>query len=106
MKTLDNGTQILNIHYRQEFAPDILNKIFYRLFTAGVIEGTFEFGVESVTISAVSFLINPQNQSDLVVRIDTTEPITIKNTSPTNAYLIAKVSLGKRKHGCRIFIRR
>jgi hypothetical protein len=90
MKTLNDGTQVLNIHYRQELAPDVLNKIFYKVFTAGVIEGTFEFGLDSVTISSVSFLIAPQNQSDLLVRIDTTEPITIKNTSPTNVYLTAR----------------
>jgi hypothetical protein len=90
MKTLNSGTQVLNIHYKQEFATDILNKIFYKLFTAGVIAGSFETGLDSVTISSVSFLIHPQNQSDLLVRIDTTIPITVKNTSPTNTYLIAR----------------
>jgi hypothetical protein len=92
MKSLNNNTQVLNIHYHQELTSDILNKIFYSLFTAGVIDGTFSFssGTTSVTISSVSFLIHPQNQPDLLVRIDTTEPITLTNTSLSNIYLIAR----------------
>ena len=92
MKTLSSNTQILNIHYRQELTPDALNKIFYSLFTPGVIEGNFSFvsGSNSVTISSVSFLIHPQNQTDILVRIDTTEAITLTKTSPNNIYLIAR----------------
>ena len=90
MKALNNNTQILNVHYRQELTADNLNKIFYKLFTAGVIEGSFAFTSNTVTISSVVFLIHPQNQTDLLVRIDTTVPITITNTSTTNTYLVAR----------------
>jgi len=92
MKTLNNNTQILNIHYGQEMTSDILNKIFYSMFTAGVIESSFDFtlGLTSVTISSISFLIHPQNQPELLVRIDTTEPITLTNTSPSNIDLVAR----------------
>jgi hypothetical protein len=90
MKTLNNGTEILNIHYHQELAPDILNKIFYQMFTAGLIEGNFDFSPSTVTINVVSFLVHPQNQTDLLVRIDTTEAITITKTSPTSIYLVAR----------------
>lgn len=92
MKSLNNNTQILNIHYGQEMTSDILNKIFYSIFTAGVIEGDFSFtsGATAVTISSVSFLIHPQNQPELLVRIDNTEPITLTNTSPSSVYLIAR----------------
>lgn len=90
MKTLSNGTQTLNIAYAQSLSPDVLNKIFYNTFTPGVIEGVFEFSSTMVTISSVAFLIRPQNQSDILVRIDTTEPITITNNSSTNIYLIAR----------------
>jgi len=90
MKTLNNNTQTLNITYAQALSPDVLNKIFYNAFMAGVIEGTFEFSSTTVTISSVAFLIHPQNQPDIIVRIDTTESITITNTSPSNIYLIAR----------------
>ena len=89
MKTLNNN-HVLNVGYHQSFDPAALNKIFYSLFTAGVIEGTFTFTSNTVTISSVSFLIQPQNQTDLLVRIDTTEPITTTNNSSSNIYLVAR----------------
>ena len=90
MKTLNNGTQTLNFHYRQELAPDVMNKIFYKLFTPGVISATFSFSTKSVTIESASFLIRPQNQADLLVRVDTTEAVEKIKTSPTNIYLTAR----------------
>ena len=99
MKNLNNGTQILNIHYKQELAPQIFNKIFYKLFTPGIISATFSFGVKTVTIGSISFLIHPQNQPDLLVRIDTTEAVEKTKTSPTNIYLIARFRWENEKTG-------
>ncbi|MFA5030961.1 MAG: hypothetical protein WC495_05230 [Patescibacteria group bacterium] len=90
MKALNNNTQVLNIHYNQRLASDVLNKIFYTLFTAGVIEATLSTNANIITIESVSFLIHPQNQPDILVRIDTTLPISITNNSPSNSYLIAR----------------
>lgn len=90
MKTLNVNTQVLNVHFKQSLTADILNKINYNLFTAGVIEGDFDYSPNTVTINSVSFLIHPQNQTDILVRIDTTVPVTIENTSTTNIYLVAR----------------
>lgn len=99
MKTLNNKSQVLNIHYRQALEPDTLNKIFHQLFTPGVIDGTFTFTPTSVTISSVSFLIHPQNQPDIIVRIDTTESVTLSTTASANTYLIARYRWENANHG-------
>ena len=90
MKTLVNETQVLNIHYRQESVADLLNHQFYKLFTPGVISGIFTFSSDAVTISSLSLLIRPQNLSDLLVRVDTTEEIIKTKSSPTDIYFVAR----------------
>lgn len=87
---MSNNTHVLNVSYQQPLTPEVLNKIPHALFTDGVIEGAFTFAPKSVTISSVSFLIHPQNKTDILVRIDTTEPIIVENTSSANLYLVAR----------------
>ncbi len=82
--------QILNVRYGQPLNSEELNKIFYNLFLPGIIYGDFEFGSNFVKINSVSFLIKPENRDDIIVRIDTTEPIIINNNSIINKYLVAR----------------
>lgn len=87
---MTNNNQILNISYHQSLSPEELNKIFYNLFTPGVIEGIFKFTTNTVTITSVAFLIHPQNKQEILVRIDTTDPITLTNNASVNTYLVAR----------------
>lgn len=84
-----NG-QILNISYGMPYYPEYFNKILHNLFYSGIIQGTFTFSNTSVTVSDLSFLIHPENKSDIIVRIDTMKSFTKTKNSPTDNILIAR----------------
>jgi hypothetical protein len=104
MKVLANNTQVLNVHYRQELTPDNLNKMYYQLFAHGVIHAEFFHTATTITISSLGFLIHPQNQSDLLVRIDITEPVTISTTASINTYLVARYRWENANRGAEFFL--
>lgn len=68
--------QHLTFNFDQPFTSENLNKILYNLFNPGVLNISYSFNGNSITINELSFLIKPINKDDILLQVNTTKTFT------------------------------